>query len=217
MVYTPPDYDNDPQSRYPVLYLQHGSGENERGWTAQGRANFIVDNLIAEKKARPMIIVMDNGMVAPRAGASPSAAGPEAPSRGNEAFGELVVNDLIPLVDATYRTIPDRTHRAIAGLSMGAAQATRIGLGNPDKFAYIGAFSGGGGRRSQPKPHSRLLLLWMGAGTLEAGRVTSGKTAVDTMNKAGIPAVWFEVPGTSHEWETWRKCLQDFAPRLFQK
>jgi enterochelin esterase-like enzyme len=217
-VYTPPDYDKDAQARYPVLYLQHGMGESERGWTAQGRANFILDNLLAGKKAQPMIVVMENGMVAPRAGAGSASAKSSANSRRNEAFGELVVNDLVPMVDATYRTIPDRTHRAIAGLSMGAGQAMQIGLGNLDKFAYIGSFSGGGmGRldssRFEPKP----LLVWMGAGSAEPSRMTSGKTTVEAMTKAGIPAVWFEAPGTTHEWQTWRKCLYDFAPRLFQK
>jgi len=221
MVYTPPDYDASPQTRYPVLYLQHGAGENERGWTLQGRANFILDNLIAEKNAQPMLIVMENGMVAPRAGESGARADPGvtrgAAPRRNAAFGELVINDLIPMIDATYRTVPDRTHRAIAGLSMGAGQATQIGLGNLDKFAYIGSFSGGGMARTQPTPGSGLLLFWMGAGSGEAGRMTSGKTAIEAMKKAGITAVWFEAPGTSHEWQTWRKCLYDFAPRLFQK
>lgn len=215
MVYTPPDYDKDTQIRYPVLYLQHGMGENERGWTAQGRANFILDNLIAAKKAQPMIIVMENGMVAPKVGASSAAGGS---SRRNEAFGELVVNDLIPMIDAAYRTTPDRTRRAIAGLSMGAGQAMQIGLGNLDKFAYVGSFSGGGAARAdfsklQPRP----LLIWMGAGSVESSWATSGKATVETMTKAGLPAVWFEAPGTSHEWQTWRKCLYDFAPRLFQK
>ncbi len=218
MVYTPPDYDKEAKIRYPVLYLQHGAGENERGWTSQGRADFILDNLLAAKKAQPMIVVMENGMVAPRTGGSPASAKPGAGTRRNEAFGVLVIDDLIPMVDATYRTIPDRTHRAIAGLSMGAGQAMQIGLGNLDKFAYIGSFSGGGPARpdlskSEPKP----LLVWMGAGSAESSRMTSAKATVEAMNKAGIPAVWFEAPGTSHEWQTWRKCLYDFAPRLFQK
>jgi enterochelin esterase-like enzyme len=218
MVYTPPDYDKDPQAGYPVLYLQHGMGESERGWTAQGRANFILDNLIAQKKAQPMIVVMENGMVAPRASGSPASAQPGANRPRNEAFGELVVNDLIPMVDATYRTIPDRTHRAVAGLSMGAGQAMQIGLGNLDKFAYVGSFSGGGmGRADSSKLEPKPLLVWMGAGGAESSRMTSGKTTVEAMTKAGVPAVWFEAPGTSHEWQTWRKCLYDFAPRLFQK
>jgi len=218
MVYTPPDYDRDAKVCYPVLYLQHGAGESERGWTSQGRANFILDNLLAEKKAQPMIVVMENGMVAPRAGGNPASAQPGAGSRRNEAFGELVIQDLIPMVDAAYRTIPDRTHRAIAGLSMGAGQAMQIGLGNLGKFAYVGSFSGGGPARSDPsKLEPKPLLVWMGAGSAESSRMTSGKATVEAMTKAGVPAVWFEAPGTSHEWQTWRKCLYDFAPRLFQK
>jgi enterochelin esterase-like enzyme len=202
---------------YPVLYLQHGAGESERAWTEQGRANFILDNLIAAKKAVPMIVVMENGMVAPRAGAAGNGVGTGAgtSARRNEAFGDLVVHDLIPAIDAAYRTLPDRTRRAIAGLSMGAGQAVQIGLANRDRFAYIGAFSGGGLARATPRPDSGLLLFWMGAGTLETGRLGSGKTVIETLKHAGIPAVWFEAPGTSHEWETWRKCLYDFAPRLF--
>ena len=129
MIYTPPDYDKDRGDRYPVLYLQHGAGENERGWTAQGRANFILDNLIAEKKARPMILVMENGMVASRAGQGPSAAGPGSASRGNEAFGELVVDDLIPMVDAAYRTHPGQDasghRRAVDGCRPGDPDRAR--------------------------------------------------------------------------------------------
>lgn len=223
-VYTPPDYDSNPKARYPVLYLQHGSGESERGWTAQGRANFILDNLIAEKKARPMILVMENGMIASKPGA---AAGPGG--RRNEAFAEVVIHDLIPFIDSTYRTLPDRMNRAIAGLSMGAGQALQIGLSNLDKFAYIGAFSGGGIRNfdlktsyngvfRDPAAFNKLVpVLWFGAGSAEAARMTAAKDAVAAMNQAGIKAIWFESPGTSHEWQTWRRSLHDFAPRLFRK
>jgi enterochelin esterase family protein len=233
-VYTPPDYDRNVKMRYPVLYLQHGSGESERGWTSQGRANFILDNLIAARKAEPMIVVMENGMVAMRPGAAPpappAAAGgrPAGPPRRNEAFGDVVIQDLIPMIDATYRTRPDSAHRAIAGLSMGAGQATQIGLTHVDTFGYVGAFSGGGIRNFDLKTsydgvfadpasfNKKVRLFWMGAGTAEA-RAMAGKTTIEAMNKAGIQAVWFEAPGTSHEWETWRKCLYDFAPRLFRK
>lgn len=232
-VYAPPDYDRDPKARYPVLYLQHGAGENERGWTAQGRANFILDNLLADKKIHPMIVVMENGMVAAKPGAGPAPGQPGAPPPGtqrhNEAFAEVVINDLIPMIDAAYRTIADREHRAIAGLSMGAGQAVQIGLSHLDQFAYIGSFSGGGIRDFDPKTsyngvfsdatafNKKVPMLWFGAGTAEASRATSGKAAIEAMNKAGIKAVWFEAPGTSHEWQTWRKCLCDFAPRLFGK
>ncbi len=230
MVYTPPGYDQSPKMRYPVLYLQHGSGESERGWTAQGRANFILDNLIAAKKVTPMIVVMENGMVASKPGPPPPpVAGAAAPggNRRNEAFGEVVVNDLIPMIDAGYRTMPDRMHRAIAGLSMGAGQATQIGLANLDKFSHIGAFSGGGLRNFDPKTSNggvfadaaafnrRVPLFWMGAGSAEASRALAAQETVAALNKAGVKAVWFVAPGTSHEWETWRKCLLDFAPKLF--
>jgi len=223
-VYTPPNYDRGSDTRYPVLYLQHGMGESERGWTEQGRANFILDNLLADKKAQPMVIVMENGMNAAKPGTPPTAT-----HRQNEAFEEVVVNDLIPMIDAAYRTIPDKEHRAIAGLSMGAGQAVQIGLSHTDRFSYIGSFSGIGIRNFDPKTsyggvfsdpaafNRNVRVLWFGAGTAEASWATSGKVLVETMNKAGIEAVWFEVPGTSHEWQTWRVCLHNFAPRLFRK
>jgi enterochelin esterase family protein len=216
-VYTPPGYDRDPQQRYPVLYLQHGAGESERGWTLQGRANFILDNLIAAGKAKPMLIVMENGY-ASKAGGAPGAG-----ARGNDAFGELVVRDLVPLIDGCYRTIADRDHRAIAGLSMGAGQALQIGLGNLDLFAYVAAFSGGargfdpqtsfGGVLADPAKASRLRLLWLGYGAEDRG-YASGKACHEALAAAGIRHVWFEGPG-SHEWQVWRKHLQDLAPRLF--
>ncbi len=213
-VYTPPEYDKNSDRRYPVLYLQHGSGESERGWTEQGRANFILDNLLAEEKAVPMIIVMENGMVAPRGEETPEQ---RRQYHRNQAFADVVMQELIPEIDKAYRTIPDRNHRAIAGLSMGAGQAIQIGLSNLDTFAYIGAFSGGTrsdayANISDPKPR----LIWIGAGTMEPSRVTSGRTIVETLQKSEISAVWYEAPGTSHEWQTWRFCLHDFAPRLFQ-
>ena len=218
-VYTPPDYDRDPKPRYPVLYLQHGAGESERGWTLQGRANFILDNLIAGGKVRPMIMVMENGYAA-KAGATPGAG-----TRGSEAFGELVVSELVPLIDASYRTIADRDHRAVAGLSMGAAQALQIGLGNLDVFAYVAAFSGGA-RNFDPKSsfggalsdtanaNQRLRLLWLGYGAEDRG-YASGKAFHEALAAAGVRHVWFEGPG-SHEWQVWRKHLHDLAPRLFR-
>jgi enterochelin esterase-like enzyme len=218
-VYTPPDYEASGGKRYPVLYLQHGSGENETSWMKQGRVNFILDNLIASKGAVPMIVVMENGMVAAKPGASPGG-------RGNAAFGEVVTNDLIPMIDSTYRTMADREHRAIAGLSMGATQAMQIGLGHLDLFAYIGSFSGGArvddlqntynGAFADPAAfRKRVKLLWLGAGRAEAAQHSSTKTAHETLEKAGIPNVFFECP-FAHEWQTWRYDLNDFAPRLFR-
>ena len=161
-----------------------------------------------------MIAVMENGMVAPRAGAS--SAGP-GPGRRNEAFADLVVQELVPRIDAVYRTQADRAHRAIAGLSMGAGQAPQIGFGHTELFGYIGAFSGAGAvprgwEQAVPKP----LLVWLGVGGAEGERFRSGLKAVEAMQAAGIPAVGFETPDTAHEWQTWRKCLREFAPRLFR-
>lgn len=222
-VYTPPGYDQNPKTRYPVLYLQHGSGESERGWIEQGKANFILDNLIAGRRARPMIVVMENGMVAAKAGTTPAPG-----ARGNEAFGELVVSDLIPAIDSSYRTLAERANRAIAGLSMGAGQAMQIGLSHLDLFAFVGAFSGGAFRnfdlqtsydgvfRDSAAFNKRVQLLWMGAGTAEMSRMAGLQQAAESLRKAGVRLVWFEAQGTSHEWQTWRLSLHDFAPRLFE-
>jgi enterochelin esterase family protein len=219
MVYTPPQYDRDVEARFPVLYLQHGAGESERAWSAQGRMNFIVDNLLAEGGARPMIVVMDNGY-ATAAGAPERQRGPERAG----ALGAVWGTDLIPLVDSRYRTLTDREHRAVAGLSMGAMQAIRIGLAQPERFAWIGWFSGierefdpqkslGGALADAAAANARWKLLWLGWGRGEepAGRVDFH----EKLEAAGIRHVWFECEGT-HEWQVWRKHLHDFVPRLFR-
>lgn len=226
MVYTPPGYDAEPKKRYPVLYLQHGGGEDETGWVRQGRVNFILDNLIAAGKARPMIVVMEKGY-ATRAGASGGPGG--RAGFDFAAFGEVVVKDLVPMVDATYRTEPRREMRAIAGLSMGAAQAMRIGLTNLDRFSAIGAFSGGG--RGDPKTayggvfedaasfDKKVSVLYLHCGTvgLDARIYEGAKKLHDSLKKAGSKNVVFrEAKGLSHEWQTWRYALHDFAPRLFR-
>ena len=217
-VYTPPGYDSDPTIRYPVLYLQHGSGEDQTSWSRQGKVHAILDNLIAEGKARPMLVVMEQGYAVK---AGQAAAG----GRGNEAFGELVLSDLLPLIDSTYRTLPDRRNRAIAGLSMGAGQAMQIGLENLDRFASIGSFSGAG-RTFDPATsyggvfadaaaaNKKIDLLWIGCGS--ADRLYDGATSLhQALNGAGVRHIWFEGPG-SHEWQVWRKHLHDFVPRLFR-
>lgn len=217
-VYTPPGYDSNPKLRYPVLYLQHGSGEDQTSWTRQGKVNLIMDNLIAERKALPMLVVMEQGYAVK---AGQGAAGPA----GNTAFGELVISDLVPMIDSTYRTLDDRHQRAIAGLSMGAGQAMQIGLANLDRFAGIGSFSGGG-RAFDAKTsyggafadsataNKKLDLLWIGCGTGDRGY--PGATSLhQALDAAGVRHSWFEGPG-SHEWQVWRKHLQDFAPRLFR-
>jgi enterochelin esterase-like enzyme len=218
-VYTPPDYDTNPRGRYPVLYLQHGMGEDESGWAFQGRANFILDNLIAAGKAKPMIVVMENGY----------AAGAGKPN----AFEDLMLNDVIPMIDGTYRTIPDRGHRAMAGLSMGGNQTCQVTLRHLDKFAWIGAFSGTGNGLStapiDPKTfiggvfadgaafNAKVKLLWIGMGTEEPDPFPGAIGAFRKMlDQAGVKYVYFESPGTAHEWQTWRRDLNDFAPRLFR-
>ena len=244
-VYTPPGYDKASTTRYPVLILQHGMGENETGWTKQGRANFILDNLIAEGRAKPMIVVTDCGY-ATKAGMSAVAAGPGAPARNFQqafsAFEDVVINDLIPFIDASYSTIPDKQHRAMAGLSMGGMQTLFITLHHLDKFAYIGSFSGpiiaslSAGKQpagaAQPPPfdtktayegafadpsafNKQVKLLWLGAGTEEKQFHGGIKGAADALKASGVDVVFFESPGTAHEWQTWRRDLHDFAPRLF--
>jgi enterochelin esterase family protein len=245
-VYTPPGYDQHAAIRYPVLILQHGSGENETGWTRQGRAQFIIDNLIAAGKARPMIVVMDCGY-ALRPGAAPPAGGSSAWLKNLRdafaAFEDVVISDLIPTIDASYRTIPDRQHRAMAGLSMGGMQTLFITLQHPDLFAYIGSFSGPiipnlnagdltgnrnpqafdaktayGGAFSDPRAfNQRVKLLWLGVGSAEPEEFRNGiGGAVAALRKAGVRVEYFESQGTAHEWQTWRRDLNEFAPRLFR-
>ena len=229
-VYTPPDYDSNPGARYPVLYLQHGSGEDETGWTFQGHANLILDNLIADNKAVPMIVVMDNGYATPPAG--PFGPPPGAGS-GFTTFEDVITKEVIPMIDSVYRTLPDRDHRAMAGLSMGANQALHLSTGHLDTFAYMAGFSGTmNGLSTDPLDpatafdgrfkdgaafNQKVKLLWLGLGTQEPNPFPASVGAFRAMlDQAGIRYVYFSSPGTSHEWLTWRRDLTDFAPRLFR-
>ena len=236
-VYTPPGYDKS-SSRYPVLYLQHGYGEDEAGWSDQGHENFILDNLIAAGRARPMIVVNENGLPGasfqppppPPPGSAPDVARLRSTVRYfmNEryaSFDKVVSTDLIPFVDANFRTIPDREHRALAGLSMGGAQALRIGLNHLDQFAYLGAFSPAiaitdiakdyeGVLADAAKVNQQLRLLWIGIGS-DDFLFLPVRESHETLEKAGIAHVWVESSG-AHVWTVWRKYLADFAPRLFQ-
>jgi enterochelin esterase family protein len=239
-IYCPPGYDNNIKERYPVLYLQHGMGEDERGWGIQGKVDIILDNLIAEGKAKSMLVVMDQGY-AERAGAqapeqrnspgTPGAAG-SRPPQGPSAFEEVVIKDLIPFIDATFRTLSDRDHRAMAGLSMGGMQTIQITFANLDKFAYIGGFSGagrfGGAGLDVKNDYEGILadstafnkkvrLLWIGIGTAEPENMYKAVNGFhQALLKAGINHVYYESPGTAHEWLTWRRDLYNFAQRLFQ-
>jgi enterochelin esterase-like enzyme len=245
-VYTPPGYDSNPKTRYPVLILQHGAGENETGWTRQGRAQFILDNLIAAGKAAPMIVVMDHGY-ATRAGMPAVTFEPGAPLRNTlpafSAFEDVIIRDLIPTIDASYRTIADREHRAMAGLSMGGMETLFITLRHLDTFAYIASLSGpivpnlnsnqslGSVRpsdfdskiayeRAFANPaefNRRVKLLWLGVGTAEPELFRTGiGAAAKSLKAAGVQLVYFESDGTAHEWQTWRRDLYDLVPRLFR-
>lgn len=240
LVYLPPGYDEQRKTRYPVLYLQHGGGEDETGWTRQGRANVILDNLIASRDARPMIVVMACGY-ARRAGTQPDATphafgSPEMMKAMMEmarTFEDDVTQALIPFVDKTFRTLPDRDHRAMAGLSMGGMQTFQITLGHLDLFSYIGGFSGAAGLMTNGKldPRTdfngafadpaafakRVHLLWLGVGTVEPERMRAGIRGFHaSLEEAKIAHVYYESPDTDHEWQTWRRDLKDFAPRLFK-
>jgi enterochelin esterase-like enzyme len=224
-VYTPPDYDRQRDARYPVLYLQHGAGENETGWTKQGRANLILDNLIAAGKAKPMIVVMETGY-ATKPGATP-VQGPTGAATIPNAFEEVVVKDLIPTIDGSFRTLANRDNRAMAGLSMGGGQTMQITSANLDLFAWIGSFSAPmrnfdpktsmNGVLSDPAAfNKRVRLFWIGAGTGEVSFHEAATKLHGQLDAAGIKHVFYESAGTSHEWQTWRRSLNDFAPRLFR-
>ena len=235
-VYMPPDYDTNREQRYPVLYLQHGSGEDERGWPIQGRVSQIMDNLIAEGKTRPMLIVMGNGYARrPDEPVGIVRSGPGARLDPKQIFGALddvIVKDLIPMIDATYRTLPDREHRAMAGLSMGGMQTFLIGLNHMDLFASLGGFSGaglgfgniafdsktahGGVMANAESFNQKMRLIWLGIGTAEAPNMYAGVNNYHSgLASAGIKHVYYESPGTAHEWQTWRRSLHEFAPLLF--
>lgn len=229
-VYTPPDYDKDTKRSCPVLYLQHGGGEDETGWSNQGKANLIMDNLIAEGKIVPFIIVMDNGtwrwpenVPRPRPGERPR--GPWPPEGWADNFMKTLLDDIIPMIDANYRTLADREHRAMAGLSMGGMQTRIITLANPDKFSHIGLFSGGSismdDVNNAPgfKDKVNLVFVSYGSRELENGKTRFGgdpKADTDALKEAGINTHFYVSAQTAHEWQSWRRSLHEFAPLLFK-
>ncbi|MGK9476435.1 alpha/beta hydrolase [Melioribacter sp. OK-6-Me] len=222
-VYTPPDYDKDLKKRYPVLYLQHGWGEDETGWPNQGKVNLIMDNLIAEGKAKPFIIVMTYGMTN------------EIKFGGLrnfdiKPFQTVLVDELIPYIDANFRTLKEQPYRAMAGLSMGAMETKMITLKNLDTFSHIGLFSGGSitmdDVNNTPgfKEKVKLVFVSFGGREIEGmkNRPMGGpfggdpKEATETIKKAGINAHFYVSPNTAHEWQSWRRSLYQFAQLLFK-
>ncbi len=242
-VYTPPDYDKDTNKRYPVLYLQHGWGENEHAWWNQGRANLIMDNLIAEGKAKPCIIVMTYGLTnegpgpgARRLGsgtntnAVASARVTNGPSRGPfggganpftgaaAVFEKVLVGELIPYIDANFRTLTDQPNRGMAGLSMGGMETKIITLKNLDKFSHIGLFSGGvintNDVASTPGFREKVKVVFASCGSKEnPGNIKSNHEA---LNSIGLKNTAYVSPDTAHEFQTWRRSLREFAPLLFK-
>jgi len=236
-IYTPPDYEKNTQNRYPVLYLQHGGGEDERVWIEMGRTNLILDNLIAGGKVKPFIVVMETSAVnaprpivpgppAPRP-AAPAAGAPGAPGAarpggafgmggpGGGIYGQLMTTDLIPWIDKNFRTMADQQHRAMAGLSMGAMQTRTVTLANLDKFSHIGLFSGGTIAPADISDKSKVKLVFMSYGSRERGS-EGVKNAADALNQAGIKSASYISPFTAHEFQSWRRSLREFALLLFK-
>jgi enterochelin esterase-like enzyme len=230
-VYTPPGYDEDVNKRYPVLYLQHGAGEDETGWSTQGKMDFIMDNLIADGKAVPMIVVMDRGYATdPTMPVTTNTAG-RGIMAGN-VFPDVLVKEIIPMVDKSFRTIADREHRAMAGLSMGGFQTFQTTMTNLDKFAYIGGFSGAaflqpgsdikqlynGAWADAAAFNQKVKVMYVSIGTAEPERMYTGvKNFHAALENAGIKHIYYESPGTSHEWQTWRRSLRQFAGLIFKE
>jgi enterochelin esterase-like enzyme len=225
-IYTPAGYDTDLSKRYPVLYLQHGGGENEYGWPSQGKTGQIMDNLISEGKAKPFIIVMDNGawtMSGPRQ-QRPAQGETWPPKNWAEGFMNTLINDIIPMVDENFRTLADGKHRAMAGLSMGGMQTKAITLANPGVFSYVGIFSGGSISVEEVqnaagfRENNKLVFVSYGSRELENRRPGFGgdpKEEIEKLKEFGINAYFYVSPDTAHEWQSWRRGLYQFAPLLF--
>ena len=233
-VYTPPGYEQNTSKRYPVLYLQHGGGEDETGWASQGHANLIMDNLIAEGKAEPFIIVMDNGAWRPTGNqqrpAAPAAgggrpAGNWPPDGWADNFKKTLFEDIIPDIDANFRTITDSKGRAMAGLSMGGMQTRVITLADSDKFDYVGMFSGGSispedvEKNPDFLKNTSLLFVSYGSRELENRRQGFGgdpKENTSMLSQKGLKTHFYVSPETAHEWQSWRRSLHQFAQLAFK-
>lgn len=217
-VYTPPGYETEMDRRYPVLYLQHGWGENEYGWSQQGHAGLIMDNLIAENAIKPFLIVMTYGMTNEiRFGGLRDF--------DIRPFQTVLLNELIPHVDSQFRTLADPSHRAMAGLSMGGMETKTITLKNLETFSHIGLFSGGSISASDItdlekfKAANKLVFVSYGSREVSGDGPRRGgdpKAAVESLKHAGINAHYYISPDTAHEWQSWRRSLREIAPLLFR-
>ncbi len=217
-IYTPPGYDQNQELRYPVLYLQHGWGENEYGWSVQGHAGLILDNLIAEDNVEPFIVVMTYGMTNDvRMGGMPNF--------DIKHFETVLVDELVPYVDDNFRTLSDQPNRAMAGLSMGSMETKSITMRNLDKFSHIGLFSGATISKQDVEStegfSDKVKLVFVSYGSKEVGgdRARRGGDPAATVNELkelGINAHYYLSPETAHEWQTWRRSLNEFVPLLFQ-
>ena len=235
-IYVPAEYELNPEPRYPVLYIQHGGGENEYGWASQGKTAQIMDNLIAGGKAVPFLVVMECSDAAlPRPEGAPAA--PQGRPQGGfggfnmanmfAVYDRVMVEDLIPMIDRDFRTIPDNAHRAMAGLSMGGMCTKSITLNHPEVFSNIGIFSGGtitvADADNTPGFRATNKLVFVGFGSRELenrvpgfGDGTDPKVETEEVKASGVNAHFYVSPNTAHEWLTWRRCLYQFAQLLFK-
>jgi len=243
-VYTPPGYETGGNQKYPVFYLLHGAGDCDESWTSVGRAGFILDNLIAEKKVKPMVVVMPAG----HTNTTPPGGRGEPPASPLDDFARDFITDVMPFAETHYRVLADRSHRAIAGLSMGGSQTLNVAFLHLEQFAYVGVFSSGaqlgGGRGAAPAPgaapaaapavaappavweasHLANLdnaalkkgtkLIWLSTGVND-GLMPNTKATVEILKKHGFDPVFHESPG-GHTWINWRNYLSEFSPLLFQ-
>jgi len=243
-VYTPPGYEKG-STKYPVLYLQHGWGENETSWGIQGKANLIMDNMIAEGRIKPFIVVMTYGMTntggrpggprppAPAAGATPPAGGAPAGARrdstrsappgggmaamiANNGFQTVLLDELVPYVDAHFRTVAKRDGRAMAGLSMGGAETHFITLNKPEVFGYWGLLSGGNYNPEELKDKAKPKLIFISYGSKETGGANGLPKVEADLKAAGYNVATYVSPGTAHEFQTWRRSLYQMGPLLFK-
>ena len=212
MVYTPPGYDQQPEARFPTLYLQHGSGDNQATWTVHGKAHWITDNLIAQHRAKPMVIVMMDG----------HAAAPGERNANTADFERDLLEDVMPFVESNYRVKPDAGSRAIVGLSMGGGQSLTIGLNHLDRFAWIGGFSSsvpsaqtvGTALDNANASNAKIKLLWIACGK-DDFLLKRNEEFIAILKEKGIRHDWHLTDG-GHSWPVWRTYLASILPQLFQ-